>query len=99
MKVTVSTPVAAPIQEVWRAWTTPSLFEQWNAASEDWCCPSAQLERADGRAVRVEFTQEDGRVTVHQTFDADPTHDGEQQREGWQANLDRFARHVESTGG
>ncbi len=35
-------------------------------------------------------------VVVRETFDAEETHSLEQQREGWQAILDRFARHVES---
>ena len=33
-------------------------------------------------------------VLVRETFDAEPTHPIEQQRAGWQAILDRFARHV-----
>jgi uncharacterized protein YndB with AHSA1/START domain len=36
MKTTVETIVRAPIQEVWRAWTTPSDIMQWNTASDDW---------------------------------------------------------------
>ena len=36
-------------------------------------------------------------VTVRETFDAEDTHSIEQQRGGWQAILDRFARHVESS--
>lgn len=137
MKITIDAAVAAPIEEVWGAWTTPSHIEQWNAASDDWCCPSARLELApgggfsyrmeakdgsmgfdfagrflqvepqetieyelgDGRVVRVEFIPEAGKVTVRQTFDADSTHDAEQQRAGWQVILDRFARHVESAAG
>ena len=37
-------------------------------------------------------------VTVRVTFDAEETHSVEQQRGGWQAILDRFARHVEAKG-
>jgi hypothetical protein len=33
-------------------------------------------------------------VTVTVTFDSEPTHSEEQQRAGWQAILDNFARHV-----
>jgi hypothetical protein len=40
----------------------------------------------------------DGAVTVRQAFEAESTHAGEQQRAGWQAILDNFARHVEATG-
>jgi uncharacterized protein YndB with AHSA1/START domain len=36
MKTTVETKDAAPITEVWRAYTTPDDIKQWNAASSDW---------------------------------------------------------------
>lgn len=47
-----------------------------------------------GRVGVVEFTQGAGGVGVTVTFDAEPTHSEEQQRTGWQAILDSFARHV-----
>lgn len=46
------------------------------------------------RKAKVEFTQEAAGVRVTVTFDSEPTHTEEQQREGWQAILDNFARHV-----
>ena len=46
------------------------------------------------RKARVEFTEEADGVTVRVTFDAETTHTEEQQREGWQAILDNFGRHV-----
>lgn len=49
----------------------------------------------DGRAVSVEFLDRDGVVIVRETFDAESTFSPEQQRAGWQAILDNFARHVE----
>ena len=36
MQITVEATVAAPVAEVWRAWTTPADIKQWNAASDDW---------------------------------------------------------------
>ena len=50
----------------------------------------------DQRKVRVEFIASAGIVTVRETFDAEETHSIEQQRQGWQAILDSFARHVEA---
>ena len=50
----------------------------------------------DSRVVRVEFTENDRGVTVRETFDAEGTHSEEQQRDGWQAILDSFSRHVEA---
>lgn len=47
------------------------------------------------REARVEFSEGPGGVAVRVTFDAETTHTPEQQREGWQAILDNFKRHVE----
>jgi uncharacterized protein YndB with AHSA1/START domain len=56
------------------------------------------IEAAFGdRTLRVEFVPGAEGVTVRETFDAESTHPVEQQRQGWQAILDRFARHVEAT--
>lgn len=55
------------------------------------------IEYAFGdRSARIEFmTAHDG-VTVRITFQAETTHSIEQQQQGWQAILNRFAQHVES---
>ena len=50
--------------------------------------------RLGDRMLRVEFIPGEQGVTVRETFDAEPTHPVEQQRQGWQAILDNFARHV-----
>ncbi len=49
----------------------------------------------DGRQVSVEFSEQPGRVLVRETFDAETQNAPEMQRQGWQAILDNFARHVE----
>ena len=49
-----------------------------------------------GRVLVVEFAPGKNGVTVRETFDAESTHSVEQQRQGWQAILDNFARHVEA---
>lgn len=47
-----------------------------------------------GRTATVEFDQLAEGVRVRVGFDSEDTHTIEQQRDGWQAILDRFARHV-----
>lgn len=42
----------------------------------------------------VDFAETPNGVTVTVTFDGEATHTEEQQRSGWQAILDSFARHV-----
>lgn len=132
MKIVVSTVVRAPMNEVWRSYTTPEDIKCWNAASSDWHTTSAEvdlrpggrfrsrMEAKDGsfgfdfegeytrvvphrlieyrfgdRLAVVEFTDAVQGVAVTVTFDAETTHSEEQQRTGWQAILDNFARHVE----
>lgn len=50
----------------------------------------------DGRMVKVEFSRASGGVLVTETFDAESENEPEVQRQGWQAILDKFARHVEA---
>lgn len=134
MKITVETMVAARIEDVWRAWTTPDDIKQWNAASDDWHTTAASVDLREGgsfssrmeardgsmgfdfagtytkvvpheriecafgdRVLVVEFVPGANGVTVRETFDAETTHPVELQRAGWQAILDRFAKHVEAS--
>lgn len=62
--------------------------------------PQALIEYAFGdRSAQVTFTEEAGGVRVEVGFEAETTHSPEQQREGWQAILDNFRRHVEAGAG
>jgi uncharacterized protein YndB with AHSA1/START domain len=55
------------------------------------------IEYAFGdRKAQVEFAPVKSGVAVRVTFDSEATHSIEQQREGWQAILKNFARHVET---
>jgi uncharacterized protein YndB with AHSA1/START domain len=131
MKITVTTVVAAPLRDVWNAYTSPDDIKAWNTASPDWHTTAAtvdlrpggkfssRMEARDGsfgfdfageytridplrrieytfgdRVGVVEFVEGGTGVTVTVTFDGEPTHSEEQQRTGWQAILDNFARHV-----
>jgi uncharacterized protein YndB with AHSA1/START domain len=49
-----------------------------------------------GRSLRVEFIPGEAGVTVRETFEAETVFPEEQQRQGWQAILSSFARHVEA---
>lgn len=129
--ISIETHIAAPIDAVWRAYTTPADIMQWNAASDDWHTTAAHVDLREGgafssrmeakdgsfgfdfagtytkiipnelieyafgdRNARVEFLQKPNGVTVRASFDPEPTHSIEQQRDGWQAILDSFSRHV-----
>lgn len=47
------------------------------------------------RLAQVDFIETPGGVRVRVTFDGEQTYSVEQQRDGWQAILDNFARHVQ----
>lgn len=136
MKISIETVVNAPVDSVWRAWTTPDDIVQWNAANVEWHTPNAtidlraggsfnyRMEAKDGsmgfdftgrftkvvenhviefvmdddRVVMVEFVTAANGVTVRETFDAESENEAEMQRQGWQAILNNFAKHVESNG-
>jgi len=133
MQINVETTIAAPVQKVWRAYTTPEDIKQWNAASDDWHTTAAsvdlrvggafssRMEAKDGsmgfdfagtytrivehklieyafgdRTAQVEFADGPSGVMVSVTFESESTHSVEQQKQGWQAILDNFRRHVEA---
>lgn len=59
-----------------------------------------KLERIEylfgDRTAQVTFEETPTGVQVRVTFDSESTHPADMQRQGWQAILDRFARHVET---
>lgn len=50
----------------------------------------------DGRQVSTTFTETDQGIKVEQHFDAEDERSAGQQKQGWQAILNNFKRHVES---
>jgi len=60
MKISVETTVAAPIEKVWRAYTTPADIVQWNAASPDWHTTTAQVDLREGGAFSSRMEAKDG---------------------------------------
>ena len=60
MKISVETVVAAPLAEVWRAYTTPEDIKQWNAASPDWHTTAASVDLREGGAFSSRMEAKDG---------------------------------------
>lgn len=58
--ITVQTNVSAPIEEVWKAYTTPEDIKQWNAASDDWHTPSATVDLREGGVFSSRMEAKDG---------------------------------------
>ncbi|MBE0662069.1 MAG: SRPBCC family protein [Bacteroidales bacterium] len=52
----------------------------------------------DGRRVKITFDSAGKTTTVTETFEAEQTNPLELQQNGWQAILDNFKKHVETSG-
>lgn len=62
MKITVETTVAAPLEHVFRVYTTPEDIVKWNAASDDWHTTTAQVDLREGGAFSSRMEAKDGSV-------------------------------------
>ncbi len=60
MKITVSTIVAAPLQDVWAAYTTPDDIKVWNTASPDWHTTSSSVDLRPGGKFSSRMEAKDG---------------------------------------
>jgi uncharacterized protein YndB with AHSA1/START domain len=60
MKIIVETIVKAPIEQAWRAYTTPEDITRWNAASEDWHTTKATVDLRVGGAFSSRMEAKDG---------------------------------------
>ena len=60
MRLKVETTVAAPIEQVWRAYTTPADIMNWNAASDDWHTTKATVDLREGGAFSSRMEAKDG---------------------------------------
>ena len=60
MKITVETTIAAPVEQVWQAYTTPEDIMQWNAASDDWHTPAATVDLREGGTFCSRMEAKDG---------------------------------------
>ena len=60
MKITVSTIVAAPLENVWHAYTTPDDIKAWNTASADWHTTAAEVDLRVGGKFAYRMEAKDG---------------------------------------
>lgn len=58
--ITVETTVAAPVDRVWRAYTTPEAITRWNAASDDWHTTAATVDLRPGGTFSSRMEAKDG---------------------------------------
>jgi uncharacterized protein YndB with AHSA1/START domain len=55
-----------------------------------------EYRMGDGREVQIEFVERADGVLVKETFDTENQNSPQVQREGWQAILNNFGKHVEA---
>lgn len=58
--ITVETNVNAPLETVWKHWTTPENIVKWNNASEDWHTPYAENDLYAGGKFLSRMEAKDG---------------------------------------
>ena len=54
-----------------------------------------EYDMEDGRQVKIEFKEQGDEVEIVETFDPEQENTEELQRNGWQAILDNFKKHIE----
>lgn len=60
MKITVETNVNTTLDRAWQGWISPDDIIQWNFASQDWCCPKAQIQLEVGKRFNYRMEAKDG---------------------------------------
>ncbi len=61
--ITVESIVNAPIEKVWKLWTTPADITQWNNASPDWHTPKAENDLRVGGSFVYTMAAKDGSMS------------------------------------
>jgi uncharacterized protein YndB with AHSA1/START domain len=59
-KITIEVVVAASPAEAWRAYTSPDAITQWNFATPEWSCPSAEIDLREGGRYLARMEARDG---------------------------------------
>ncbi|QBF32638.1 SRPBCC domain-containing protein [Thalassococcus sp. S3] len=70
-KITIETHVVVSPEVAWDAFTSPASITQWNFASPEWCCPSAEVDLRKGGKYTARMEARDGSMG----FDFSGTYD------------------------
>ncbi len=65
--VTVQSTINENVSLVWEYWTTPEHIVNWNFASPDWCCPSAEHNLIVGGKLKYRMAAKDGSMAFDYT--------------------------------
>lgn len=59
-QITIDTHVPVPPDVAWHAFTSADAITQWNFASPEWCCPSAEVDVCEGGRHLARMEARDG---------------------------------------
>ena len=60
MKISIEIVINSTLDNIWTTWTTPSSITQWNFASDEWCCPKAEINLEVGESFIYRMEAKDG---------------------------------------
>lgn len=58
-KITISTQINSSVEKVWEYYNSAAHIVHWNFASNDWCCPSANVDLKPGGSFNVRMEAKD----------------------------------------
>ena len=65
--VTVKVLINAPIEKAWECFTSPEHITQWNFASPEWHCPTAEHDLKVGGKLKYHMAAKDGSMAFDYT--------------------------------
>lgn len=65
MKIEVTTVVEASAEQVWQAWVNPEDIKSWNFATDEWCCPEAEVNLNVGERFNYKMAAKDGSMAFN----------------------------------
>ena len=60
MRISIEVEIVAPIKQVWNSWISPKDITNWNFASDEWCCPKAEINFVVGGQFNYRMEAADG---------------------------------------
>ena len=60
--IRVEATIHAPLEHVWKLWTTPEHIKIWNTASEDWHTTEAEVDLREGGRFSSRMEARDGSI-------------------------------------
>jgi uncharacterized protein YndB with AHSA1/START domain len=58
--ITVKATINAPVEAVWKKWSSPEDIKKWCSASDDWHVPTAETDLRKGGAFSTRMEAKDG---------------------------------------